>query len=713
MKKTNDLEASQARRCTTSSNNLQEIPSSPHVWGEGSKEGSYSEELAKAVRFLSVDAVEQAQSGHPGMPLGMADIATVLWHRFLKHNPQNPHWFNRDRFVLSNGHGSMLLYSLLHLTGYCLSIEDLKNFRQLHSKTPGHPESLLTPGVETTTGPLGQGLANAVGMAIAEKTLATQFNTPDFALVSHHTYAFVGDGCLMEGISHEACSLAGTLGLGKLIVFYDDNGISIDGKVASWFTDDTAARFKAYHWHVIENVDGHSPSDIETAIVSARDETTKPSLILCKTIIGYGSLQEGSEKVHGAPLGADDILQLRQRLNWPYPAFVIPEAISAEWNHAKEGIHDEQLWLQLCYDYQQEYPTQYVEFLRRINGDLPDDWLTQSDAFIERCRQSVQAVATRKASQQCLQNYAARLPEMLGGSADLTGSNNTDWSGSVAINHGHFQGNYLYYGVREFAMAAIMNGLAQHGGFIPYGGTFLVFSDYARNAIRLSALMNLRVIYVFTHDSIGLGEDGPTHQPIEHASMLRMTPSLDVWRPADLMETAVAWQQAILRAHGPSCLLLTRQSLPVLPHSEEAQALIQRGGYILQESASSTPDAIILSTGSEIQIALEAVALLKKQSIHVRVVSMPCAERFLSQDAEYQDHVLPRSVRKRVAIEAGATAYWYRFVGLDGMVLGIDRFGESAPAAEIYEYLGLTVDKTVEAVLSLMKKVPVHCYLEK
>jgi transketolase len=663
---------------------------------------SFSRELAHAIRFLSIDAVEQAQSGHPGMPLGMADIATVLWKKFLKHNPKNPLWFNRDRFVLSNGHGSMLLYSLLHLSGYALDINELKNFRQLHSKTPGHPEFGETPGVETTTGPLGQGLANAVGMAIAEKALAAQFNTSDTALVDHYTYAFVGDGCLMEGISHEACSYAGTLGLGKLIVFYDDNGISIDGDVSTWFTDDTAARFKAYNWHVIEAIDGHDFKAIEHAIISARQESEKPTLIICKTIIGYGSSIAGSEKTHGAPLGTDDIAQLRKRFNWPYEPFIIPDHIYAAWNHLEQGIHDEQRWLDNCQDYKDQHPNDYVDFLRRINGDLPDDWATLSNAFIQECTQSKKAVATRKASQQCIEAYATRLPEMLGGSADLTGSNNTDWSGTKAISRDQFNGNYLHYGVREFAMSAIMNGIALHGGFIPYGGTFLVFADYARNALRLCALMKQRVIFVYTHDSIGLGEDGPTHQPIEQAAMLRMTPNMHVWRPADLTETAVAWQQAIEHHTGPSSLLLSRQNLPALPHSAESCELIKRGGYVLHDS-DQAPDAILIATGSEVQIALAAAIQVTSQGMHVRVVSMPCAERFLNQDAAYQEHVLPNAVCKRIAIEAAATGYWYRFVGLDGAVIGIDRYGASAPATDTYHYLGLTVENTVETLLALFE----------
>ncbi len=541
------------------------------------------------------------------MPLGMADIATVLWKKFLKHNPKNPHWFDRDRFVLSNGHGSMLLYSLLHLTGYNLSLDELKHFRQLHSKTPGHPEHADTPGVETTTGPLGQGLANAVGMAIAEKLLANQFNRPELELINHHTYTFVGDGCLMEGISHEACSLAGTLGLGKLITFYDDNGISIDGKVEAWFTDDTANRFKAYHWQVIGPIDGHDPSAIEKAIEQARQETKKPSLIICKTVIGYGSPVAGSEKAHGAPLGAAGIAKVRENFHWPHPPFVIPDALYAAWNHVEQGQHDENQWLQGCQAYQQRYPKDYQEFLRRINGDLPDNWPALSTAFIEQCRSNDKAQATRKSSQQCIEQFARILPEMLGGSADLTGSNNTDWSGSKAISAEDFSGNYLFYGVREFGMAAIMNGLALHGGFIPYGGTFLVFADYARNAVRLSALMKQRIIYVFTHDSIGLGEDGPTHQPIEHAAMLRMTPNMQVWRPADLMETAVAWQQALEHHTGPSSLLLSRQNLPALSHDAKAAKLIEKGGYVLSD-CQGLPDAILLATGSEVQLALAAAA---------------------------------------------------------------------------------------------------------
>lgn len=662
--------------------------------------------LAKAIRFLSIDAVEKAQSGHPGMPLGMADIATVLWKKFLKYNPSNPDWFNRDRFVLSNGHGSMLLYALLHLTGYKLSIDDLKNFRQLHSKTPGHPECTDTPGVETTTGPLGQGLANAVGMAIAEKCLAVQYNSEEIKLVDHHTYVFAGDGCLMEGISHEVCSLAGTLGLGKLIVFYDDNGISIDGKVEPWFTDDTVSRFKAYHWQVIDAVNGHDPKAIEQAIVKARAENKQPTLIICKTIIGYGSEKAGSEKVHGAPLGQSDIQYLRDKFNWPYPPFEIPQPLYDAWDHTQEGQNQEQLWLELLARYQQQKPSEYKSFLRRINGDLPDQWPVDSEQFIQQTQDQTKAIATRKASQKCLEHFGPLLPELLGGSADLTGSNNTNWSGSKAITSEDFSGNYLYYGVREFGMAAIMNGLALHGGFIPYGGTFLVFSDYARNAIRLSALMRKRVIYVFTHDSIGLGEDGPTHQPIEHASMLRTTPNIDVWRPADLTETAVAWQQALEKQSGPSCLLLSRQSLPPLHLKPEQTKNVYLGGYILADCPKA-PEVLLIATGSEVQIACAAAEKAIARGIQVRVVSMPCAERFLQTDEHYQQSVLPNTTRKRIAIEAAASSYWYRFVGLDGIVIGLDQFGVSAPAEQAYEAFGITVEKTLAAIEQLAKKLEI------
>src|SRR3990167_6228008 len=561
-------------------------------------EVNYLQELANAVRMLSVDAVEQAQSGHPGMPLGMADIATVLWQKFLNHNPRNPQWFNRDRFVLSNWHGSMLLYAILHLSGYALSIEELKNFRQLNSKTPGHPEYGATPGVETTTGPLGQGLGNAVGMAIAEKVLAATFNRSDLALVNHYTYVFAGDGCLMEGISHETCSLAGTLSLGKLIVFYDSNDISIDGNVSQWFTDDTLLRFTAYNWQVIGPINGHDAEEITISILTARANIIQPTLIICKTVIGYGSALAGSEKCHGSPLGAEMVNQLRINLNWGYPPFFVPEELYLAWNHIDLGQRAEGLWTAICLDYSKKYPTEYQEFLRRIDGILPTSWKTLSQNFILECAHNAKALATRKCSQLCLEEYGKALPELFGGSADLTASNNTDWSGSVAVTADNLCANYLFYGVREFGMATIMNGMAVHRGFIPYGGTFLVFADYARNAIRLSSLMHQRVIYVFTHDSVALGEDGPTHQPIEHASMLRMTPGLDVWRPADLVETAVAWQQMLQRQEGPSALLLSRQNLPALAHAGNVVESIARGGYIISDCL-GLPDVIILATRSE------------------------------------------------------------------------------------------------------------------
>ncbi len=648
--------------------------------------------LANAIRFLSVDAVEQAQSGHPGMPLGMADIATVLWQRFLKHNPKNPHWFNRDRFVLSNGHGSMLLYSLLHLSGYAVSLNDLKQFRQLHSKTPGHPEYKQTPGVETTTGPLGQGLANAVGMAIAEKILGQQFNDTLTTLVDHYTYAFVGDGCLMEGISHEVCSFAGTLALGKLIVFYDDNGISIDGPVHPWFTDNTAQRFEAYHWHVIGPIDGHDTDAITQAIHDAQAATDRPSLIICKTVIGFGTPLAGSAQTHGAPLGPEAIEQLRTRLAWPYPAWHIPEDLYQTWNHSDAGIQAEQHWLEQCFEYKVRKPKEYSEFLRRINGDLPDDWLTLTQKFHEACQAKTKIMATRKASQQCIEYYAPHISELLGGSADLTGSNNTDWSGTYPISASNWSGNYLHYGVREFGMSAILTGLALHGGFIPYGGTFLVFSDYARSAIRMAALMQQRVVFVLSHDSIGLGEDGPTHQPIEHAAMLRLTPNLHVWRPADLLETAIAWEKSLEHHTGPSCLLLSRQNLPSIHRPADQSIEIAKGGYVVSES-SEPPELILLATGSELGIALESAIALRAEGIATRVVSFPCVERFLAQDLDYQEAVLPHAIRKRIAIEAGATGYWYRFTGMDGVVIGLDRYGESAPAPDIYTSLGITADR--------------------
>lgn len=665
-------------------------------------------ELANAVRVLSIDAVNQAQSGHPGMPLGMADIATVLWKQFLKHNPDNPAWFNRDRFVLSNGHGSMLLYALLHLTGYKLPISELKNFRQLHSMTPGHPEKDHTPGVETTTGPLGQGLANAVGMALAEKMLAKEFNKPDHILVDHHTYAFVGDGCLMEGISHEVCSLAGTLQLGKLIVFYDDNGISIDGEVKNWFSDDTAMRFRAYHWQVLDAVDGHDAKALTAAIQQALANTRQPTLIPCKTVIGLGSSVAGSEKAHGAPLSADDIGLVRNCMNWSHAPFVIPEEMYKAWSALETGKAQEQAWLQQCNQYKNNWPVEYEAFLRRINGDLPDNWSSITSALVEKASQHTKPMATRKASQVCIEHFAPFLPEMLGGSADLTGSNNTDWSGTKALQPNNFSANYIHYGVREFGMAAMMNGIALHGGFIPFGGTFLVFADYARNAIRLSALMKQRVIYIFSHDSIGLGEDGPTHQPVEQASMLRMTPNMMVWRPADLLETAIAWQESLENHQGPASLLLSRQNLPVLDHASDAAAKIRRGGYIVVDTE-GLPDAILIATGSEVQLALAAAKVLTVEGLAIRVVSMPCAERFLQQDEVYRESVLPEAVRVRLAIEAAATAYWYRFTGLDGAVLGLDCFGLSAPAEKAFEYLGFSVENITSILYGLLKKTRSAC----
>lgn len=653
--------------------------------------------LANALRFLSIDAVEKAQSGHPGMPLGMADIATVLWHEFLEHNPNNPHWFNRDRFVLSNGHGSMLLYALLHMSGYALPLTELQQFRQLHSKTPGHPEVGETPGVETTTGPLGQGLANAVGMALAERTLAARFNRPDCPVIDHHSYAFIGDGCLMEGISHEVSAFAGTQQLGKLIVFYDDNGISIDGPVTPWFNDDTIGRFKAYHWQVIGPIDGHNPEAIRAAIIEAKTNSAQPSLIICKTQIGYGSPQAGSEKSHGAPLGAQGTEKTREALNWPYAPFEIPADIYEAWDHRKLGQEREDSWFRMLKAYEAKYPVQYQELLRVANGDLPDDWPAFCQGMAEQFAVNTHAMATRKSSQICLEPLYQKLPELLGGSADLTGSNNTNWSKTRAISPEHPDGDYINYGVREFGMAAIMNGIALHGGLIPFSGTFLVFADYARNAIRLSALMRQRVIYVLTHDSIGLGEDGPTHQPIEHAAMLRLTPNIDTWRPADLLETWIAWKTALERRDGPSALLLSRQNLPSLGADARRADAIEKGAYTLYEPQKPA-ELILISTGSEVHLALVAAKALGERGLAVRVVSMPCVERFLSQDRAYQESVLPSALRARVAIEAAAKDYWYRFVGLDGLVIGLDTFGVSAPAAEAFDYFGFAQNDLIQAL---------------
>ena len=647
-------------------------------------------ETANAIRALSMDAVEAANSGHPGAPMGMADIAEVLWRDYLKHNPANPRWVDRDRFVLSNGHGSMLLYALLHLSGYDLSLDAIKNFRQLGSPTAGHPEYGHAPGIETTTGPLGQGLANAVGMALGERKLAAEFNRDGFDVVDHYTYAFVGDGCLMEGISHEACSLAGTLGLGKLIVLYDDNGISIDGNVDGWFTDDTNARFSAYGWQVITGVDGHDSESIARAIDTARADTTRPSLICCRTVIGYGAPnKQGSAGCHGAPLGTEEVAAARNTLGWQAAPFTIPAAIKAAWDARAAGSDAEAAWQQRMEQYRAQHPELAREFDRRTAGELPGDWARIGAGVVTEMQDAGAKEASRKSSQVVLEKISPSLPELLGGSADLTGSNNTNWSGSVAISAAEPAGNYVYYGVREFAMSAIMNGLALHGGCIPYGGTFLVFSDYARNAVRMSALMGLGVVYVYTHDSIGLGEDGPTHQPIEHAQSLRLIPRLSVWRPCDGAETAAAWRAAIDSRAQPSCLLLTRQGMPMQPRSGDQVEAISRGGYVLLEPEGEA-DAIVIATGSEVAPACAAATALNAEGARIRVVSMPCTDRFDSQDAAYRDSVLPPAIRRRVAVEAGATDGWYKYVGLDGCVIGLDDFGASAPAADLFEHFELS-----------------------
>ena len=658
--------------------------------------------LANAIRVLSADAVQKAKSGHPGAPMGMADIAEVLWNDFLQHNPANPGWYNRDRFVLSNGHGSMLIYSLLHLSGYDLSIEDLKNFRQMHSKTPGHPEYGYTAGVETTTGPLGQGVSNAVGMAIAEKVLAAQFNRDGHDVIDHHTYTFLGDGCLMEGISHESCSLAGTLGLGKLIAFWDDNGISIDGEVEGWFTDDTPKRFEAYGWHVIANVDGHDPEQIKTAVEQAQAETGKPSLICCRTTIGKGSPnKQGKEDCHGAPLGDDEIDLVRQELAWDSAPFVVPEEVQSAWDAKKLGAELESAWNDTFAAYEKAHPELAAELLRRMKGDMAADWESESAAFISATNAAAEDVASRKASLKALEGLAPKLPELLGGSADLAGSNYTIWSGSKPVSAQDADGNYLYFGVREFGMSAIMNGIALHGGFRAYGATFLVFSDYARNAIRMSALMNLPAIYVFTHDSIGLGEDGPTHQPIEHTASLRLIPNLSVWRPCDTLESAVAWKLAAESQEQPFSMIFSRQTLPFQQRDEQQIANVAKGGYILQD-CDTTPDVILIATGSEVGLAMESAAELSSKGKAVRVVSMPSIDFFEKQEQSYKDSVLPPEVTARVAIETGATAGWYQYVGTQGAVIGMDRFGESAPANELFEFFGFTVEKVVAAANKVM-----------
>jgi len=659
-------------------------------------------ERANAIRALSMDAVQKANSGHPGAPMGMADIAEVLWRDHLKHSPTNPQWADRDRFVLSNGHGSMLIYSLLHLTGYDLSIDDLKNFRQLHSKTPGHPEFGYTAGVETTTGPLGQGLANAVGFALAEKVMAAQFNRPGHNIVDHNTYVFLGDGCMMEGISHEVCSLAGTLGLNKLIAFYDDNGISIDGEVHGWFTDDTPRRFEAYGWQVIRNVDGHDADEIQMAIETAR-KSDRPTLICCKTIIGFGSPnKQGKEESHGAALGEAEIALTREALGWKHGPFEIPAEIYAEWDAKQKGADAENEWNKRFAAYEAEFPALAAEFKRRMAGELPADFAEKASEFIREVATKGETIASRKASQNCLNAFGPLLPELLGGSADLAGSNLTLWKGCKPVVAEDASGNYMYYGVREFGMAAIMNGIALHGGLIPYGATFLMFMEYARNAVRMSALMKQRVLYVFTHDSIGLGEDGPTHQPIEQLTSLRTTPNLDTWRPADTVESAVAWKHAVERKDGPSALIFSRQNLPFHVRDNETEAAIARGGYILKNCAGE-PELILIATGSEVSLAVQAADKLAEQGRKVRVVSMPCTSVFDAQDAAYKQLVLPVEVGARIAIEAAHADYWYKYVGLDGRIIGMTTYGESAPAGQLFEEFGFTVDNILAVAEELLE----------
>ena len=653
---------------------------------------------ANAIRALSIDAVQKTNTGHPGAPMGMADIAEVLWTGYLKYNPANPNWADRDRFVLSNGHGSMLIYSLLHLTGFDLSMEDIKDFRQLHSKTPGHPEYGYTPGVETTTGPLGQGLANAVGMAVAEKLMAARFNKQGHQVVDHRTWCFVGDGCLMEGISHEACSLAGTLGLGKLNVVYDDNGISIDGEIEGWFTDDTPARFEAYGWHVVRDVDGHDPDAIAAAFDAALVETSRPSIICCKTTIGKGSPnKEGTESCHGAPLGADEITLTREALGWSHDPFVVPDDVYAHWDARSAGAEAEAAWQSSFDAYKGDCAELAEEFVRRMAGELPAEFLSGVDDFIAQCVANESDAASRKASQQVIAAIAPTLPELLGGSADLAGSNLTLWPGAVGADASDAEGNYIYYGVREFAMAAMMNGITLHGGFIPYGGTFLIFMEYARNAVRMAALMRQHAIYVFTHDSVGLGEDGPTHQPVEQLTAMRSTPNLDTWRPCDAVESAIAWKQAILRTDGPSALVFSRQTLPHQVGAAERVSDVTRGGYVLREEQGEL-EAIIIATGSEVALATDAAEKLSAAGRGVRVVSMPCAEVFQRQDVEYRESVLPSHLLARVAVEASHQDWWYKYVGLDGRVVGMNSFGESAPGPVLMKEFGFTVENVIEAV---------------
>lgn len=658
--------------------------------------------LANAIRALSMDAVQKAKSGHPGAPMGMADIAEVLWRDYLKHNPNNPDWADRDRFVLSNGHGSMLIYSLLHLTGYELSIDDLKQFRQLDSKTPGHPEYGYTPGIETTTGPLGQGIANAVGMALAEKVLAAQFNRENHHIVDHYTYTFLGDGCLMEGISHEVCSLAGTLGLGKLIAFYDDNGISIDGEVEGWFTDNTAKRFESYGWQVIEAIDGHDAQAITQAIEEARSETEKPTLIICKTVIGFGSPnKQGSESCHGAPLGDDEIAATRKQLNWSHDAFEIPTDVYQQWSAKDKGAAVESSWNKRWVAYEQEYPELAKELKRRLNGELPENFSTTVFDYAQKLQNAPEAIATRKASLNVLNELGPKLPELLGGSADLAGSNLTLWDGAKGVTADDASGNYVYYGVREFGMSAIMNGVTLHGGFKAYGATFLMFMEYARNAVRMAALMKQPSIFVYTHDSIGLGEDGPTHQPVEQLANLRQTPNLQCWRPCDPVETAVAWGAAIQSSKTPSALVFSRQGMQQQERDEEQVASIARGGYILKD-CEGQPEIIFIATGSEVDLAVEAYEQLFKEGRKARVVSMPSTNVFDIQSAEYKESVLPANVTRRVAIEAGITDFWMKYVGLNGEVVGMTSFGESAPAGDLYKHFGITAENAVAAAKRLL-----------
>ena len=665
-------------------------------------------ELANAIRALSMDAVQKAKSGHPGAPMGLADIAEVLWNDYFKHNPRNPHWVDRDRFVLSNGHGSMLLYSLLHLTGYDLGIEDIKQFRQLHSKTPGHPEYGYAPGIETTTGPLGQGISNAVGMALAEKVLAAQFNKPGHEVVDHHTYCFLGDGCLMEGISHESCSLAGALGLGKLIAFYDDNNISIDGEVRGhgdvpgWFLDDTAKRFEAYHWHVIRNVDGHDAEAVKAAIEEARAVTDKPTLICCQTVIGFGAPnKQGKEETHGAPLGDDEVAATREALGWSYAPFEVPDEIYRGWDASERGATAESAWNERFAAYKAEHPTEAAEFERRMAGELPADFDAKAWEFIESVAAKGEKIATRKASQQALNGFGPMLPELLGGSADLAGSNLTLWSGAKGVKPADASGNYVYYGVREFGMSAIMNGATLHGGFKPYGATFLIFMEYARNAVRMASLMKITPIFVYTHDSIGLGEDGPTHQPVEQLSILRLTPNISTWRPCDAVESVVAWKLALARTSGPTALVFSRQGAAPMSRSEEQIRAIEKGAYVLRD-CDGAPDAIVIGTGTEVELAIQAAEQLTESGRKVRVVSMPSMDAFDAQDDAYKEAVLPDTVKARVAVEAGVSSLWPKYVGMHGKVVGIDTFGESAPAADVYKAFNITAEAVAEAVESLL-----------